>query len=452
MKIRTFKIGGIHMPDCKIAAETATVPAVLPAKAVYPLSQHIGAPAKPLVKKGDHVRVGTVLAEAGGLVSAPVHSSISGTVVRIDSVYDASGYRRQAIIVESDGLDEWEPSIDRTADIEGLDSHPELTPQEIIERVKSAGVTGMGGAGFPACVKLMPPPGTVECVIINGVECEPYITSDYRLMMEHADEVIVGLQLLMKALGVTKGYIGIEVNKPKAISLLEQKVSGLDGVEVVPLKQAYPQGGEKQLIDAVLGRRVPMPPAIPANVGAVVQNVATTYAVYQAVMKHKPLMERYVTVSGYGLSKSDNLLVRMGTSFGDLLKQCGGLPEGDVKVLNGGPMMGKTVINLDVPVVKGTNAITVLSGDGVYRDEPRPCVRCAKCVSVCPMGLEPYLLAIASAGKDWERVEHEDIVSCIECGSCQYSCPSARPLLDNIRNGKSAVMGIIKARKAVQKQ
>lgn len=448
MKLRTFRLGGIHPADEKLTADVPTTQAPLPKKAVFPLSQHIGAPAKPVVKKGDKVMVGSVLAEAGGFVSAPIHSSVSGVVAKIDTVYDASGYRKPAIVVNVEG-DEWLPTIDRTDTIETLDQHQELTAEEIINHIKAAGVTGMGGAGFPTFIKLMPPPGSkAECVILNGVECEPYITSDYRLMLEHADEILVGLHLLMKAVGVKRGYIGIEINKPEAIRLFEEKTQAMDGVEVVALKQRYPQGGEKQLVDAVIQRQVPAPPAIPVNVGAVVQNVSTAYAVYQAVMKHKPLFERYVTITGKGVARPANMLVRMGTSVDDLLAVCGGLPEGENKVLSGGPMMGKALMSLEAPVVKGTNSITVLSGEEARRQEAQPCIRCAKCVSVCPMGLEPYLIATLSSLKDWERAEHECITSCIECGSCQYTCPAHRPLLDNIRQGKSTVMGIVKGRQA----
>ena len=448
MKLRTFKIGGIHPADEKLSAHMATQQAALPKQAVFPLSQHIGAPAVPVVKKGDRVMVGTLLAQAGGFVSAPVHASVSGVVAKIDNVPDASGYRKPAIIVNVEG-DEWLPSIDRTSTLERIEDHAELTPDIIISRIKEAGITGMGGAGFPTFIKLMPPPGTkAQCVILNGVECEPYITADHRLMLEHADEILVGLQLLMKAVNVTKGYIGIEANKPDAIRLFEEKTLAMPHIKVVPLQQRYPQGGEKQLVDAVIQRQVPMPPAIPVNVGAVVQNVATAFAVYQAVMKHKPLFERYVTVTGKQLKQPANLLVRMGTSMGELLQACGALPEGDNKVLAGGPMMGKAVSTLEAPIVKGSNCVTVLSGDEAKRLTPQPCIRCAKCVSVCPMGLEPYLLAVLSEQKNWDCAEHEDVASCIECGSCQYTCPAHRPLLDHIRLGKSTVMGIIRARNA----
>lgn len=452
MKLRTFRIGGVHPEENKITAEIATKVAELPKQAIFPLSQHIGAPAKPVVAKGDKVKVGTLIAETGGFVSAPIYSSVSGTVFKIDSVIDATGYRKPAIIINVEG-DEWEESIDRSDILETFEAHPELTPEEIVERIKVAGVTGMGGAGFPTFIKLCPPPtAKAECVIINGVECEPYITSDYRLMMEHADEILVGLKLLMKAAKVDKGYIGIEDNKPAAIELLEQKTADMPNIEIVPLAKKYPQGGEKQLVDAVIRRQVPAPPAIPVNVGAIVQNVGTAFAVYEAVMKRKPLFERYTTVTGKLVKNPGNFLVRMGTTFGQMIDACGGIPEGDNKVLAGGPMMGKSVSSLDVPVCKGTNSITVISGDEARRKEAQPCIRCAKCVSACPMGLEPYLLATASAMHDWERVENEGIVSCISCGSCQFTCPSHRPILDNILLGKGTVMGIIKARAAANKK
>lgn len=446
MKFKTFRIGGIHPEENKITADAATTVAALPKQAVFPLSQHIGAPAKPVVAKGDKVRVGTLIAEAGGFVSAPIYSSVSGTVAKIDTAIDTSGYRKPAIIINVEG-DEWEPTIDRTATVERLADHPELTPEEIVSRIKWGGVTGMGGAGFPTFIKLTPPPGAkAECVILNGVECEPYITADYRLMMEHADEILVGLDLLMRAAKVEHGYIGIEANKPQAIELMRQRTADDPRVEVVALKQKYPQGGEKQLVDAVTGRQVPAPPAIPVSVGAIVQNVATAYAVYEAVMKHKPLFERYCTVTGKEMARPGNFKVRMGTPVSLLIDACGGLPVSDNKVLSGGPMMGKALISLDAPVVKGTNSVTVLSGREARRHEPGPCLRCAKCVDACPMGLEPYLLARVSALKMWDRAEAECITSCIECGSCQFTCPAYRPLLDNIRTGKQTVMGIIKAR------
>ncbi len=457
MTIKTFRIGGVHPEENKLTHEVETKVASLPKQAIFPLSQHIGAPAKPVVAKGDKVKVGSLLAEAGGFVSAPIYSSVSGTVFKVDTAIDATGYRKPAIIINVEG-DEWEESIDRSNKLELIADHPELTPEIIVERIKKAGVTGMGGAGFPTFIKLCPPPtAKAECVIINAVECEPYITADYRLMMEHADEILVGLELLMMAAKVEKGYIGIEDNKPKAIELLDkkchEKFNGTKfNVEVVALAKKYPQGGEKQLVDAVIRRQVPAPPAIPVNVGAIVQNVGTAFAVYEAVMKNKPLFERYTTVTGKKIANPGNFLVRMGTPMKDLIDACGGMPEGDNKLLAGGPMMGKALTSVDVPVCKGTNSVTILSDDDAKRKEPQPCIRCAKCVSACPMGLEPYLLATCSSLKNWEKVEAEDIVSCIECGSCQFTCPAHRPLLDNIRLGKSTVMGIIRSRAAAAKK
>ena len=446
MDIKTFRIGGVHPEENKLTHEVATVAAELPKQAIYPLSQHIGAPAKAIVAKGDKVKVGQLIAEAGGFVSANIHSGVSGTVLKIDNVIGIGGYNQPAIIINVEG-DEWDEKIDRSDKLETIEAHPELTPEEIINRVKAAGIVGMGGACFPTHVKLCPPPGCkAECVIINAVECEPYITSDYRLMMEKADEIIEGVKLLMMATKCDKAYIGIEDNKPAAIELLAQKCEKTPNIEVVPLAKKYPQGGEKQLIDAVIRRQVPAPPAIPINVGAVVQNVGTAFAVYEAVMKNKPLFERYTTVTGKKIANPGNFLVRMGTPFKQMIDACGGLPDGDNKILAGGPMMGKAVTTLDVAVGKGQNSITVISGEEASRKEADPCIRCAKCVSACPMGLEPYLLATASALKMYDKCEEEDIVSCIACGSCQFTCPSHRPILDNILQGKAAVMGIIRAR------
>ena len=456
MNIKTFSIGGIHPEENKLTHEAVTQVAALPKQAIFPLSQHIGAPAKPVVQKGDKVKVGTMIAEAGGFVSAPIFSSVSGTVFKIDTAIDATGYRKPVIIINVEG-DEWEENIDRSDKLETVEAHPDLTPEKIVESIKNAGVVGMGGACFPTFIKLTPPPtAKAECVIINAVECEPYITADFRLMMEKADEILIGLELLMMGAKVTTGYIGIETNKMPAIELLTKKCAEkFNGskyhVEVVPLKQRYPQGGEKQLVDAVIQRQVPAPPAIPVNVGAIVQNVGTAYAVYEAVMKHKPLFERYTTVTGKKIKNPGNFLVRMGTPMKDLIDACGGMPEGDNKLLAGGPMMGKALTSVEVPICKGTNSVTVISDDEARRKEPQPCIRCAKCVGACPMGLEPYLLAKISEIQNWERAEQEDIVSCIECGSCQFTCPAHRPLLDNIRQGKSSVMGIIRSRAAAKK-
>ena len=305
--MKTFRIGGVHPSENKLSADKPIQIMELPKQVVLPLSQHIGAPAVALVKKGDVVKVGTKIAEAGGFVSAAIHSSVSGKVSKIDTVIDASGYRKPAIFIDVEG-DEWEESIDRTPD---LVKECNLTPEEIVAKVKEAGIVGMGGACFPAHVKLAPPPGAkAECVIINGVECEPYLTADHRLMLEKTEEILVGVSILMKAVKVNKAYIGIENNKPDAIRKMQEKAVLYPGIEIVPLKVKYPQGGEKQLIDAVIGRQVPAPPAIPINVGAVVQNVGTAYAVYEAVQKNKPLFERVVTVAGKSLKNPSKSTLR----------------------------------------------------------------------------------------------------------------------------------------------
>lgn len=449
--MKTFRIGGVHPAENKLSAAEPIKQAELPKVAVFPLSQHIGAPAKPVVQKGDKVKVGTMIAEAGGFVSAPIFSSVSGTVLKLDTVVDASGYAKPAIYITVEG-DEWEESIDRSTELVTLKERRELTAEEIKKKIQDAGIVGMGGACFPTHVKLSPPPGSKpEWIIINAVECEPYLTADHRLMLEHADEILVGVTLLMKAMNVGKAYIGIENNKPDAIELMKSKTMKFihDGdIEIVPLKVKYPQGGEKQLIDAVVGRQVPAPPALPVSVGAILQNVGTAYAVYEAVMKNKPLFERIVTVTGKSLAHPSNFLVRMGTPMSQLIDACGGMPEDTGKLIGGGPMMGKALVNTEVPICKGSSGVLLMNQEEARRATPSPCIRCAKCVGACPMGLEPYLLSKLAEAHDWERAEKEDVVSCIECGSCSFTCPSHRPLLDEIRLGKSTVLGIIHARKA----
>lgn len=450
MKLKTFRIGGIHPAENKLSAAAPIREAALPKQAVFSMFQHIGAPAKPVVKKGDIVKVGTLLGEAGGFVSAPVYSSVSGKVSKVDVALDASDTRRMAVYVDVEG-DEWEESIDRTPELVRLEDRPDLDSKTIVEKIKQAGIVGMGGATFPCHVKLSPPPGQkAECVIINAVECEPYLTADHSLMLAKADEILVGVSLIMKAVNVTRGYIGIENNKPDAIKLMQEKAVSYPGIEIVPLKVRYPQGGEKQLIDAVIGRQVPAPPAIPISVGAVVQNVGTAFAIYEAVMKNKPLISRIITVTGKSVKSPSNLLARLGTPFSQLIEECGGLPADTGKIIGGGPMMGKALVSLDIPMTKGSSGLLIMNEKEAKRTEPEPCIRCGKCVQVCAMGLEPYLLAKCSSQHMWDVVEKEDIVSCIECGSCSFTCPSHRPLLDNIRLGKTTVMGLIRARAAAK--
>ena len=446
--MKTFSMGGVHPAENKLSAGSPIREAALPKQAVFSMFQHIGAPAKPVVKRGDIVKVGTLLGEAGGFVSAPVYSSVSGKVSKVDVALDASNMRRMAVYVDVEG-DEWEETIDRTPELVRLEERPDLDAQTIVEKVKQAGIVGMGGATFPCHVKLTPPPGQkADCVIINAVECEPYLTSDHSLMLEKADEILVGVCLILKAVNVNRAYIGIENNKPDAIALLTEKSKAYPQIEVVPLKVQYPQGGEKQLIDAIIGRQVPAPPAIPISVGAVVQNVGTAFAIYEAVMKNKPLIERVITITGKSLEQPSNLRARLGTPFAQLVDECGGLPADTGKIIGGGPMMGKALISLDIPMTKGSSGLLIMNTKEARRAEVQPCIRCAKCVGACPMGLEPYLLSNLSERSMWEEAERECIVSCIECGSCAFTCPSCRPLLDNIRVGKATVMGIIRQRAA----
>ena len=441
--------GGVHPKENKWYAcdkETQVFPE--PDIVVIPMSQHIGAPCNPLVKKGDPVTVGQKIGDNQGLC-VPVHASVSGTVKAVEMRAHTSGTTVMSVVIENDHLDTLCEDI-KPRTQEEVDA---LSPEELIGIIREGGIVGMGGATFPTHVKLSIPPGKkAECLIINGVECEPYLTSDHRTMLEHGEELIVGVTILMKAVGVEKAYIGIENNKPDAIEHLRGIARNYAGVEVVPLKVKYPQGGEKQLIAAVTGRQVPPPPALPIDVGAVVCNASTTYAVYQAVQKGMPLIQRVVTITGKGLREPKNLLTRMGTPVSALIEAAGGLPADAGKVINGGPMMGRAMVNLDSPVTKGCSGITVMSGRDAVRREASQCIKCAKCVAACPMGLEPYFLSKMTQKKNWDELEARMITSCIECGCCQSSCPAYLPLLDWVRLGKQTVMGRIRARAAAAKK
>lgn len=440
--LKTFVLGGIHPPENKLSAGQPVRTLNVPDQVVVPMGQNLGAPSKPVVKRGDKVKTGQLIAEAGGFISARIHSPVSGTVFKIDQVMDMSGYRRTAVIIKVDG-DEWMEDIDRS---DTLVTEINFSPEEIIEKVKDAGIVGMGGATFPTHVKLMPPPGkSADYLLINGVECEPYLTADHQLMLEKGAEIIVGTRLLMKALKVKKAVIGIENNKPDAIRRMTELASKEEGITVQPLKVKYPQGGEKQLIKAVTGREVPSG-KLPVEVGCVVQNVGTTFAVYEAVMKNKPLIERVVTVTGKALSNPSNLKVRIGTPIKFLVEEAGGLPEDTGKVIGGGPMMGKALATLDVPVVKGTSGVLLMREAESHRLPESPCIRCSKCTQVCPMGLEPFLLSRLSRMGRFEDAEKEKVMDCIECGSCQYTCPAHIPLLDYLRLGKNKVGALIRAR------
>ncbi len=443
--MNTFRIGGVHPHDNKIySAHQPITDCPLPAKAVIPLVQHIGAPAQPVVEKGQKVKVGELIAKAGGFVSANVHAPFSGTITKIDATTDAWGLRMPAIFMDVEG-DEWLETIDRT---NAIKRDCPLEPKEIIDKVAAAGIVGLGGACFPTQVKLLPPPGKkAEVLIANGVECEPYLTCDHQLMLEHGEEIIIGIKILMKALGINRAIIGIEKNKPDAIDQMRKLASKELGIEVKPLKLKYPQGGEKQLIDACIGCQVPSG-ALPIEVGAVVDNVATIYAVYEAVQKNKPLISRVMTVTGKSLAKPGNYSVRFGTPLSDVAALAGGVPEDTGKIIGGGPMMGRAMNNIDMPANKRVSGLLFLPENESHRTEPENCIRCAKCVSACPMGLEPYLLAKQAEKQMWDDMEKHSIMDCIECGCCMFTCPSHRPLLDYVRMGKATVGGIIRARAA----
>jgi electron transport complex protein RnfC len=415
-----------------------------PGQVVIPLRQHIGAPAQAVVKKGDRVKAGTLLARPAGLVSAGIHSSVSGKVNKIDEIVDMSGYKQPAVYIDTEG-DEWEEAIDRS---ETLKKECTLSSSEIVRRISEAGIVGLGGATFPTQVKLMPPPGSrAELLIINGVECEPYLTSDHALMIEKGEQILTGVSILMKAIDVHKAVIGIESNKPDAIVYFRDMVRNFPGIDIMPLKVQYPQGGEKQLIDAVIRRQIKSG-ALPISVGAVVQNVGTAYAVYEAVQKNKPLIERIVTVTGKGLPEPSNFLVRIGTPIRRLIEAAGGIPGDTGKIIGGGPMMGKALVSADIPVTKGCSGVLLLPKQEALRKPACNCIRCAKCVSVCPMGLNPALLMNATEFANWEVAEKNYVVDCIECGSCNFICPANRPLLDYIRSGKGKVMELIRNRKS----
>lgn len=445
--MKTFPVGGVHPSDNKQWSNAKAIEVLeLPDVVNIPLGQHIGAPATAKVAKGDKVLTGQLIAEATGFMSANIHSPISGTVTAVDMQPNGQGLRQMMITIKREG-DEWMPEIDRSKDIK---RECELDSQAIISKIKDAGIVGMGGATFPTHVKLSIPNGCkAEYLIINGVECEPYLTSDHRNMLERGEELLIGVEILKKALNVEHAVVGVENNKPDAIENLNKIIAnGKFDIKVEPLKVQYPQGGEKQLIAAVTGREVPPPPGLPIHVGAVVCNASTALAVYEAVQKNKPLIERVVTITGKDLQSPRNLLTRMGTPISKLIEMAGGLPEGDVKVVNGGPMMGRAMVNLDSAVTKGCSGVTVYAGVDAHRVSPSPCIKCAKCVAACPMSLEPYLISKLAKKQMWERLEQEKIVDCIECGCCQFTCPAGLPLLDYVRYGKQTVMGIIRSRAA----
>ena len=420
---------GVHPPSNKLGAQAAIERAPLPQTVILPLQQHIGAPAKVLVKSGDEVKVGQVIAEAGGFVSAPIHATISGTVKQLPTVASSvTGKGVPGVVIESDGKDEW---------IDLSPADPEvLSPAEIVARIKDAGIVGMGGATFPSHVKLSPPPEKpIKTVIVNGAECEPYITADDRLMIEQSERILSGLSIVMKALSVKRAFVAIEDNKPQAIARMRQAVSqmkfpGEVSVSVVPRR--YPMGAEKTLIKTILGAEVPEG-GLPMDVGALVHNVATLAAIHDAVVLGKPLVERVVSVTGL-VKTPKNFLVRFGTPASALIDLCGGSDERADELIFGGPMMGIAQPSFDAAIIKGTNCVLVKKSD--IREE-YDCIRCGRCIEACPMGLMPLQFVNLVKHEDYEHLSDFHINNCVECGSCTYGCPANIPLVSYIKVGKA---------------
>ncbi len=426
--------GGIHPPHSKVFTEKKQVEeANLPKIVTIPVRQHIGAPAEPIVKKGDEVKLGQVIAEAKGFVSAPVHSSVSGVVKKI-AEFDVAGGKGLCIVIENDFNDTLHESVVPKGDVDSLDA------KEIIEIIKSAGIVGMGGAGFPLSVKLSPPPDKkLDTVILNGAECEPFLTADHRLMLETPERVVKGLRLMMKAVDVKKGYIGIEDNKPDAIKTMVKAAEQYDDVEVVSLHTKYPQGAEKQLIYACTGREVPSG-GLPMDCKVAVSNVATASAVHDAVYLGMPLVKRICTVTGSMIKEPKNLLIRLGTMLEEIIDQCGGFVGQPGKLILGGPMMGLAQSTVKIPSTKTTSGILVFDDIEGRIPDPSQCIQCGKCVDICPAYLQPVYISAYSLIDNFDKAEHYGALDCIECGSCSFICPAKRPLLQSIRMAKRHIL------------
>jgi electron transport complex protein RnfC len=433
MPLSSFK-GGIHPPDKKsLSADKPISETKPPARILIPLSQHLGAPCKPVVTVGQEVKKGEMIGEPTGFVSAPVHASVSGKVIAIGDFLNAMGKMVSSVVIENNGNEEW-------TILKDAPDYMNLSPEEMKEKIRASGIVGMGGAAFPTVVKLSPPKEKpIDTVILNGAECEPYLTGDYRLMLERPSEVIEGLRIFMKVLGVRKGFIGIEDNKPEAVKSIEKAAAGKESVEVCALPTKYPQGAEKMLIKTITGREVP-PRALPMDVRVVVQNIGTAFAVFEAVRYGKPLIERVVTVTGEGIREPKNLLTKIGTLISHLIEECGGLQSDSLKVISGGPMMGFALSSLDIPVTKGTSGIVVMSeNDIVHAESFSPCIRCGRCIDICPMGLMPSMLSIYAEKGLYEGAKEYGLFDCFECGSCAFVCPSKRPIVQLVRLAKSQV-------------
>lgn len=429
----TFPMGGIHLDKHKITADEAIIDAGLPEFVTIPVKQHIGAPSKIIVNKGDKVKVGTLLADFDGVVSSDVHSSVSGEIVKMEATPNAAGYEETMITIKVEG-DEWEEGIDRSLEIVREINY---TPEEIVQKIRESGIVGMGGAGFPTPIKTAVPQGKkAEILIVNGIECEPFLTVDGRLMQECAEQIIMGARLLNRALGIQNAVIAIDENKPQAITELQRLSKLYVGVNVKVCKTKYPQGGEKQLIAAVTGKEVPSG-KLPIDVGCVVQNVGTVFAVYEAVLKNKPLFERIVTISGNACANPTNYRVRVGTPVSYLIEKSQSNLDEVEKIILGGPMMGNVISNINAPITKLTSGVLLLKGDEFNKHNQTSCIRCGKCALVCPAGLRPYAIKDAmlyDGGVDELKQLHA--MDCIECGCCAYTCPAHLPLLDYCKLAK----------------
>ena len=399
---------------------------------VISMSQHLGAPANPIVQVGDTVKVGQKIGEAAGFISAPVHSSVSGTVVAVEPrMHGTRGSEVMAVVIESDGKDTLHESVKPHGDLDSL------TPDEIIEIVKEAGIVGMGGAGFPTCVKLKPAK-PVDTILLNGCECEPYLTADHKVLLEFADDIIFGLKAILKTTGAEKGIIVIEDNKPDAIELLQEKVANIGNMEVFVARTKYPQGAEKTLIKRVMGRKVPSG-GLPADVGVIVDNISTVKAISDAIQKGMPLIERVTTITGEKIKNPGNFIIKIGTSVKDLIDYCGGFTDDDVLVKMGGPMMGFPLNTLDVPMMKGSNGIIAIEPD---ETKEQPCIKCGRCVDVCPMELSPLYFVKYAKEENWQGMKDMNVMDCVECRCCQYICSSKIPIINSIKAGKGAVRGM----------
>lgn len=449
MKKVTFR-GGVHPAGHKEFSRDAALRVYLPkGQMVYPLGQHIGKPASPVVKKGDRVLAGQLIAEASGFVSANIVSSCSGTVRAIEPHRTIMGTMAQSIIIENDGEYETAGGIGERVDPENL------SREEILAKIKDAGIVGLGGAGFPTHVKLAPKNADeIQYVIANGAECEPYITCDDQLMRTHAEEILTGLKVILKLFPNAKGYVLIEDNKPEAIAAMKKAAEHFENIRIQPARVKYPQGGERSIIRVISGTYV-KGSQLPADVGCIVDNVATIFAIYRAVCESTPLMEKAVSVTGDAVKDPCNLMTRIGVSCEELLEAAGGFnsEKGAAKVLSGGPMMGIAMDTLEVPLQKSNNALTFLLEDEVEKAEREmtACLRCGRCARVCPIGLSPQLMAEAFERKDYERYEKKLYgLECISCGSCTFICPAKRPLMQEFKTAKAEIMAIRRAKAAAE--